>query len=40
VDAYNVGLEAEKMVPWSICRPVVADSFRFDEGQDPDLDPH
>jgi hypothetical protein len=21
-------------------RPVVADSYHFDEGQDPDLDPH
>jgi hypothetical protein len=26
------------MEPWRVCRPVVADSQHFDEGQDPD--PH
>jgi hypothetical protein len=27
-----------KMLPWRVCRPVVADSHNFDEQQDPD--PH
>jgi hypothetical protein len=34
LDAHNRGLEA-KMEPWRVCRPVVADSQNFDEGQDP-----
>jgi hypothetical protein len=29
-----------KMEPWRVCRPVAADSYYFDEEQDPDLDPH
>jgi hypothetical protein len=29
-----------KMEPWQVYRPVVADSHRFDEEQDPDPDPH
>jgi hypothetical protein len=28
-----------KMEPWRFCRPIVADSHRFDEVQDPDPDP-
>jgi hypothetical protein len=38
----------KKIVPWRVCRPLVADSHHFDEEQDPDphigeksdLDPH
>jgi hypothetical protein len=25
-----------KMEPWRVCRPVVAESYNFDEEQDPD----
>ncbi len=39
VDAHIGGVEA-KMDPWKVCRPVVADSYYFDEEQDLDPDPH
>jgi hypothetical protein len=29
-----------KIEPWRIYSPVVANSHHFDEGQDPDPDPH
>jgi hypothetical protein len=47
VDAQNGGLET-KMWPWSVCRPLIADSHHFDEEQESgphksansDPDPH
>ncbi len=29
-----------KIEPWRVCRPLVADSYHFDEELDPDPDPH
>jgi hypothetical protein len=39
VDAHIGDVEIQ-MEPWSVCRPVVADSHHFDEEQDLDPDPH
>jgi hypothetical protein len=37
---WSRGGRALKMKAWRVCGPVVADSHRLDDEQDPDPDPH
>ncbi len=40
VDAHSKGVEAQKMKPSKVCRPVDADSYHFDEDKALDPYPH
>jgi|LakMenEpi03Aug12_release.lakeMendotaPanAssembly.Ray.scaffolds.fasta_scaffold3882059_1 hypothetical protein len=40
VDAHNGGVEAQKMKPSKVCRPVDADSYHFNVDKDLDPDPY